>query len=552
MRKLSLAMTGIAIAALVTMVSCRKPVNGIVTPGEARTVTFTASTESHDGSKTAVSDHDILWKEGDVISVNGEEFTLDPDADGKTSGSFTGIISSGVPYYVGYPKATTKYTASPLSFSVGIPSTWTYDKYNIVVPMAAYSTTEDLQFYNAVNVLKLNLDGDDSPASKLTSIVLTHATANLNGDIAVTFDGSGNPTFEYATGSKTTIVNFSGDDGQLKLEETKSIYIVLPRIESGDIEITFICANGKYMQKTLTCQPGFDEVNHLITNIEALTVEATENLFVPGDFSIGDGKKISFARGNLFYDGEFKIEENQWDYTLLDLNLEDNNGRIDPNHICHFKWSKNQSEALSVFTDYYYDIENMIFSYGDVLFTNDPDDETKANSSFTVNEGGTQMTGVWRVLTVDEWNYLVGFDPIQNQQTTEYGRKNAMSLCKFVTLTLSDETTLNGIVILPNDESDSPASIPSEIDEEYLESYNAVFLPALGYGSIAETYVNYVTDINSMGLYMSSTCAEDKGEDDYEYLHWTFFCYLDNPLPVITDLDYKFWRYSIRLVRDVK
>jgi len=518
MRKLSLAMMCIATAALMTMVSCRKPVNGLVTPGEARTVTFTATTESNDGSKTEVDDHKILWKSGDKISVNGEEMTLASEA-GSTEGTFTGTITTAEEYYIGYPAATTTYT-SPNTLKLGIPSTQTYSEGNVVVPMAAYTKEEgNISFNNAVNVLQLNLYGNNDDASKLTSIVLSHASANLSGDITVTFYG-GEPKFSYATGSKHATVNFSGDDGQLT-QETKSVYIVLPKIESGDIKVTFFCANGKCMEKTIPWNEGLKEVNYLVSNKTPLPVNATTApLFVPCDFTVSAGAdgvagttddvKVLFSRGNLWYGekGESKtktwnLEDNQWDFKFKE---EGEYFYWDPDHISHFKWGSD-TEA----------IEDTDTSPTGYFF---------ATSNFPV-EGET-----WFTLSYNEWSYLLGCNPETGAQTENYGRENAMNLCGWRTV-----AGVNGLVILP-DNTENPSKVIAGITTaENLAAAGAVFLPAPGHRSGSDLWW-----VGKSGYYWSSTPYDDSKNQS------AYFMSFDSDF-VGAHFDNRDCGYCVRLVR---
>lgn len=100
---------------------------------------------------------------------------------------------------------------------------------------------------------------------------------------------------------------------------------------------------------------------------------------LPGVFTIdGNGAKVNFSRGNLYYDGsDFNFEENQYDF------VRSWNG----NHISHFCWSADVNMAIST-------NGTISSSENDIFFTNKTD--------FSVNG----QTG-WRTLTKDEWDFLI-------------------------------------------------------------------------------------------------------------------------------------------------
>ena len=136
---------------------------------------------------------------------------------------------------------------------------------------------------------------------------------------------------------------------------------------------------------------------------------------LPGVFTVGKGPdgqagtaddiKVYFSKGNLYWDGDsFEFEASQIS----------SQRRWDKSHVSHFFWSKDARVAYSE----KYDNANRTFgitpSEDDVLFTNDPVDEGKANNSFTVNG----VTGKYRILNNDEWEYLLNTRKV-NQRSGE-------------------------------------------------------------------------------------------------------------------------------------
>ena len=222
------------------------------------------------------------------------------------------------------------------------------------------------------------------------------------------------------------------------------------------------------------------------------------------------GTKVEFAPGNLYYDGSaFRFEENQWDFRHyygknFDAAVIGGVSTTTPaGTVGSFFWSKTASVA------YAEDYSGSGASTSDVFFTE--------ASGFQVNG---YEANTWRALSIDEWNHLLGFDPIADEQTDDYGRHNAMNLCAWKEL---DGGTHNGFVILPDD---TDASVMERITStSHLATYGAVFLPAAGYRD--------GDDVNSVGKtcysWSSTSNDDDEGEayDMYINLGYVYPSYED-------------------------
>ena len=181
-----------------------------------------------------------------------------------------------------------------------------------------------------------------------------------------------------------------------------------------------------------------------------------------GRFSVSPTTTVEFAPGNLYYDGtdsKWKFEANQWSFE----------GTWNENHVSHFKWS---DAANAVTDDWNHN--------GDLFCAN----------NFTV----TGDSHAWRTLSKDEWNYLLGYDPVLMEQTDDYGRPGAKNLCAWKEL----GSDIKGLVILPDG---TDASVMSSISStEALATHGAVFLPAAG-----SRYGTFVYLVGSYGFYWSSS-----------------------------------------------
>lgn len=212
-----------------------------------------------------------------------------------------------------------------------------------------------------------------------------------------------------------------------------------------------------------------------------------------GDFTVGkDGDtpiKVKFSNGNLYYDGsesKWKFESNQWDFRTYEGKNSCINGSVTTDGTPSgdwglFGWSGSLGSA----------------TYGKSTSGNDFDYAGDFNdwggiTDLPDNAGGN----TWRTLSYDEWNYLLGYDPMLWGQTATCGRPNAMNLCAWVTLT---DVSVSGLVILPDDSSVTASNVTTAA---LVTSSGAVFLPASG-----KRDGTNMSNVGSCGYYWSSTSA---------------------------------------------
>ena len=216
-----------------------------------------------------------------------------------------------------------------------------------------------------------------------------------------------------------------------------------------------------------------------------------------------NGTTVEFAPGNLYWDGSsWQFEANQWDFRHYkgknyDAAVIGGESTTTPEGtVGSFFWSKTASVA------YASSYSDSGASTDDVFFTNDPKDETKPNENFQVNG----ETGTWRTLSRAEWNYLLGFDPDQVEQTETYGRPDAKAKSAFKDL----GGGVSGLVILPDDTEDPETVMESITSTEALAAHGAVFLPAAGYRKGSD-----VRDVGSYGDYWSGAPYDE--DEDFAY-----------------------------------
>ena len=269
---------------------------------------------------------------------------------------------------------------------------------------------------------------------------------------------------------------------------------------------------GMAMLAMISCKKYDDsELWDAVNKLQADTVSnvvTIEKGAIKAAFSVAEGKQVYFSQGNLQYQassGLWRFAINQWDAIGEDnVNIaEDYSGWIDlfgwgtsgwaeSGAVCYQPWSKS-----SDFSDYY-----VGGSYEKGLTG------AYANADWGVynkiSNGGNQ-TGLWRVLTKDEWEYVVNERPNASE--------------KFGVATVNG---VNGLILLP-DEWVMPEGLSFNSGTlqggEYqskncfslsqwmkMEEYGAIFLPATGIRSYISTIVRY----NLYGAYWSSTSIDEK------------------------------------------
>ena len=184
----------VAAVTLFTIVACNKEEvsNGLPQESEASSIVFTASTMT----KTALGETvdgvtAVNWVSGDVITINGVEFTTTdegPSARFTTTGSF----STAEVYNAIYPASS---GVSHEAVTVPAAQDGTFSSASISV---ATSTSTSLNFRNLASMLKFQV-----PAT--AGEVTITSTADLAGTVGVTFDNEGNPVLGAASDASKTI-----------------------------------------------------------------------------------------------------------------------------------------------------------------------------------------------------------------------------------------------------------------------------------------------------------------------------------------------------------
>ncbi len=209
---------------------------------------------------------------------------------------------------------------------------------------------------------------------------------------------------------------------------------------------------------------------------------------VRGVFSVGAAKQVYFASGNLDVGGR-KFVDNQWEFGG------------------YFGWGTGNNPGNT---------------------------STNVGEYRTFNDWGNYMDGDWRMLSHDEWNYLLldRADASDKSATSEVNRTRGLVI-------LPDNWTLpSGCTFHPG-YNDWGSNVYTETQWQKMESAGAVFLPAAGY-----RWSTDVAQVGMEGCYWTSTPHVDEG-----YAYYVYFRY-DYMYPSSYNLNFFGW--SVRLVKDKK
>lgn len=251
-----------------------------------------------------------------------------------------------------------------------------------------------------------------------------------------------------------------------------------------------------------------------------------------GTFSVADDRRVCFARGNLWYnrpDDTYSFEKNQYDYTVGEYHS-DGGYNNDPywesekDHISHFFWRATASLASS------YEYVMQEGPIDPVLFTNST--STTPNPDFSVIVDGERQTGVWRILSPGEWDYLL------NARVMKYGRPRYTCV---VGAGIEGET-YSGLFIYPDDYNLGEMGSPDGPDTwEGIDEAGIIFLPSAG----VRSYYWDGDKVYNVGKGSYWACAVNTNPSNPYGLD------ISNIIS-INSTQGSWWALSIRMVKDIK
>ena len=290
---------------------------------------------------------------------------------------------------------------------------------------------------------------------------------------------------------------------------------------------------------------------------------------LPGEFSIGT-KKVYFSKGNLqatTTDGgttwTWAFAENQWDYiggrSLQNQGTETGNnyvngiGTVSANGTVDlFCWvgASSSWEGAAMYG---------ICSSDENAYPNKENGYGTGATEALKSDWGNTMGSGWRTPTSDEWKYIFGVNSGDKRTGSTVGSTN--NCCYTYATINTDNTGVNGVILFPDGETIANNAVTSwgAINDKNTswevctkctsDQWNAladkgcVFLPAAGRRQEGYSKSQVVNLTETLGAYWSSTPYNVN--NCWSFTYGPSYQYLGNP-------DYRWFAYSVRLVRDVE
>ncbi len=478
-------------------------------------VTVSATRSGDDASTRAVYDSEskkLNFEEGDQLFIQGTD---------ATAGTFAGLLSNtaGAPgTFSGTLTTTSEYTGTfgelfssatsltatllPKDYGTeaagyltlsgsGASQTLTVDATKAFVTAASADAAKKL----AIEQLSL-----EQATAYSTGFALAPVNAVLNYSIAANSLSAGTHTMFVHNGNGLSI---SGSITAVT-DAATTFAVALPADASTSRNYSLCTLGYNDIVKT-----GKALTEGKVFNISA-TASENANAPLPGAFTVGDGKQVRFAKGNLRYaSGTWSFFDNQYDYyTSYSADAWDK-----------FGWSTSAT------------------TYGMNTST------SNTYSSDFVDWGATMGTG-WRTLTSDEWEYIFNTRAASTVNSVENARYAKATVAGKTGMILFPDTYTH-----PSDVTQQPTSINTANAAFTSNSYDAtawgkmeaagcIFLPAAGY-----RYGTYVYGVGSSGDYWSSK------PNDTNYAYGVLFS-ASVVSPQSSSSRYN--GYSVRLVRDAE
>ena len=487
----------------------------------------------------------VLYDVNDVIYVcsNGSYVgyltCTSADSDGSNS-TFTGTISSSAStshplqfIYLGGHTAT-ENRAAEFAANPTAPFTFSLEDQSYVLHVVSTAASNETF---ASTTTSYTLAGGKM-RNKCALVKFTFNEGNFSSAEEATINGVYNHLNIGFDGSVSTIIsNGKGDIATFK--STNAVrYAVVPAGQdlSGIIEIEGY--EGTYS----IAAPDY---NGFIQATVTLTPEPASG-FNPEEFTIDNqGTTVYFSRSNAHFDPTNSDPTNRWYFAENQYDYEGTWHSNEP--VSHFAWGT-----------WFYDNPNIPVpgiitydSYGKPYQLN-PIGSYYTNNFYNTATANVTIGGEnWRVMTNDEWGYLLSRTKEVNGVTKPlYGFGNVHGI--------------NGLIVLPDNwngnvdgsftygtASDWPNvyTESTTVKWAWMEGAGAVFLPAAGYrykGAATNSSINYyhsdVVGNDKMGCYWSSTASKGANQ--------AYSMYFENGRLETASLDYEAsYGFCVRFVK---
>ncbi len=316
-------------------------------------------------TRTVVEDLQVLWSEGDLLSVfakntGNAQYFLKSGA-GESHGVFKkerGYHPSGKDYagYVAvYPYDRAVSLSADGTVSLVLPDTQTYAEDSFgpgANAMVAWSEDTHLSFFNIGSYLELKLHGN----ARISAIEMTALGGeNLAGPIQVV-QKEGVPVMQFAKEAEAcpTVTLQCPEPVQLDAEEDTHFWIVVPPgMLSEGFGLRFVCQNGKVVEQSYEKEAEF--VRSELFSMAPLEVLVEKSYL---DYVIEDYKTLAAA----YPSAEDHFVEAR--FTLTDIIADTNPEDLKAESVTTFcySWIEGQSE-ISVFERNFSTGETRMYQY---------------------------------------------------------------------------------------------------------------------------------------------------------------------------------------------
>lgn len=525
------------------------------------------------GNKMAIDGVNSYWADGDVVNINGQEC---PVVFGDGGGAYTEAsdFDDAAAFYGVYPASIYASNVGN-SYTLTLPAEYTYattehngTKQNLQSPMVAYAlpTATELQFKHLTAAITVEVKNDFGIDVRVTNVTISSNKYKLHGSVTVdvTSDLSSIVAVESATASDRQVeMNFTGTPCVIASGATKQVQ--LPILPVGDdnrftISVTVQNVDDAAMEYTFTKTQGDSQA--------AYALGRAKMGFAPAKFGgtyviNAAGDEIRFAPGNLQYIGSaatpyWKFATHQYDYigsaqgdaaSNLDRDLFGwgtsgyDNTANDAFAINYSPYSTSESGA-TYSSDAASAYQNNRYGYGPSVNMSDLNlTGSSANYDWGWNNAisnGGNVTNRWRTLSKDEFSYVL------NTRATSF--RIGYTSTRYIYACLLG--SYHGIIILPSDyvhpdgisapvygTSGWSSNAYTAAEWAKMEVAGAVFLPAAG-----QRKGTAYSQGDEYGNYWTTTYANVSNAQYYYF----------SSAKVGTTSQYRYYGYSVRLVRDVE